>query len=99
MHDTNHELTGHIRPFAHEEMVSASELKDWIYCNLAWMLNQQGFRVTDKAVQERQAGILFHEERAEAATKASNGQTLWWAILFALLGMALLLAKALMESR
>jgi hypothetical protein len=63
------------------------------------MLNQQGFRVADRAVRERRAGVAFHEERAEAARKATNRQTLWWAILLALLGMALLLAKALMESR
>jgi hypothetical protein len=80
-------------------MVNASELKDWIYCNYSWLLNQQGFRVTERAVQERQAGIVFHEERAEAATKGSNRQTLWWAILLALLGMVFLLAKALIESR
>jgi hypothetical protein len=63
------------------------------------MLNQHGFQVmTDRAVRERRAGIAFHEQRAEAARKASNRQTLWWAILLALLGMAFLLAKALMES-
>jgi hypothetical protein len=54
--------------------------------------------MTDRAVRERQAGIAFHEQRAETARKASNRQTLWWAILLALLGMAFLLAKALMES-
>jgi hypothetical protein len=73
MHDTNHEQPGHA--FPKDEMVNASELKDWIYCNRSWLLNQQGFRVTDKTVGERQAGIAFHEQRAEAAKKATNRQT------------------------
>jgi hypothetical protein len=34
------------RLFASEEMVNASELKDFLFCNLAWFLNRQGFRNT-----------------------------------------------------
>jgi hypothetical protein len=99
MHDRNEKQPGNIPSSVPEEMVSASELKDWIYCNYSWMLNQQGFRITDRAVEQRQAGIAFHEQRAEAARKATNRQTLWWAILLALRGMVFLLAKALTESR
>jgi hypothetical protein len=87
------------RPFAPEEMVNASELKDFLFCNLAWLLNQQGFRNTAKAMDERQAGIAFHEDRAEAARKASGRQAFWWAVLLVLLGIALLLIRALIESR
>lgn len=86
-------------PFAPEEMVNASELKDFLFCNLAWSLNQQGFRNTPKAMQERQAGIAFHEDRAEAARKGASRQAFWWAILLALLGLAVLLVRALIESR
>jgi hypothetical protein len=49
--------------------------------------------------EERLAGVAFHEERAAAATKGSNGQTLWWAIALALLGIVFLLVKTLIESR
>jgi hypothetical protein len=87
------------RPFAPDEMVNASELKEFMFCNLAWFLNQQGFRNTPKAMEERQAGIAFHEDRAEAARKAGSWQAFWWAILLALLGVALLLVRALIESR
>jgi hypothetical protein len=87
------------RPFASDEMVNASELKDFLFCNLAWFLNQQGFHNTPKAIEERQAGIAFHEHRAEAARKAHSRQALWWAVLLALLGIALLLVRALIESR
>jgi hypothetical protein len=99
MHRTNHEAPGNVSSFAPEEMVNASELKDWAYCNRSWFLNQQGFRVTEKAAEERLAGIAFHEERAEAAMKGSNRQALWWAILLALLGIVFLLMKTLIESR
>jgi hypothetical protein len=80
-------------------MVNASELKDGVYCNRAWLLNQQGFRITDKAVEERQAGVAFHEERAEAAARGSNQRVLWWALLLGLLGGMLLLLRALSEGR
>jgi hypothetical protein len=45
MHDRNEKQPGNIPSFVPEEMVSASELKDWIYCNYSWMLNQHGFQV------------------------------------------------------
>jgi hypothetical protein len=87
------------RPFTPEEMVNASELKDFLFCHLAWFLNQQGFRNTPKAIEERQAGIAFHEDRAEAARKADSRQAIWWAVVLALAGIALLLVKVLIESR
>ena len=87
------------RPFTPEEMVNASELKDFLFCHRAWFLNQQGFRNTPKTMEERQAGIAFHEDRAEAAKKAGGRQAIWWAILLALSGIMLLLVRALVESR
>jgi hypothetical protein len=35
------------------EMVSASELKDFLFCHLAWFLNQRGFRNTPRAISLR----------------------------------------------
>jgi hypothetical protein len=46
MQDINHELADSVPFFRPEEMVTASDLKDWVYCNRSWLLNQQGFRVT-----------------------------------------------------
>ena len=46
MHDINHDLPGNVPSFPAEEMVSASELKDFVYCQRAWLLNKHGFRVT-----------------------------------------------------
>lgn len=87
------------RSFAPEEMVNASELKDFLFCNLAWFLNRQGFRNTPKAMEERLAGVAFHEHRAETARKADSRQAIWWAVVLALFGISLLLVKVLIESR
>ena len=99
MHNINHGQPDNLPSFAPEDMVNASELKDYVYCNRSWFLNQQGLRVTNKTAEERLAGIAFHEERAKAAARGSNRQTLWWAILLALLGIVFLLAKTLIESK
>jgi hypothetical protein len=80
-------------------MISASELKDFLFCHFAWFLNQQGFRNTPKAMEERQAGINFHQDRAEAARKARSRQACWWSVVLALLGIALLLVRALIERK
>jgi CRISPR/Cas system-associated exonuclease Cas4 (RecB family) len=85
--------------FSPEEMVNASELKDFLYCRRVWFLNRQGFRVSDKALREREAGIAFHEERADAARKSSNARALWWGVLLGLAGIVFLLLQALLESR
>jgi hypothetical protein len=69
MHDTNDKQPSNTPSFAPEDMVNASELKDFIFCGRTWFLNQHGFRVSDRAIQEREAGIAFHEDRAEAARK------------------------------
>jgi 4-hydroxybenzoate polyprenyltransferase len=52
-----------------------------------------------EAIEERQAGVVFHEDRAAAARQASSRQALWWAVLLALVGVALLLVRALLEGR
>ena len=40
----------------------------------AFRKEKQGFRNTPKAIEERQAGVAFHEVRAEAARKADHRQ-------------------------
>src|SRR5436305_3947922 len=42
-----------------DEMVSASELKDFLYCQRAWFLNQRGFRASEESALEREAGKPF----------------------------------------
>jgi hypothetical protein len=84
--------------FPPEQMVNASELREFIFCERAWFLNRQGFRVSPDALAQRAAGMVFHETRARAATKGRSQQALWWALVLALLGVALLVLKALMDT-
>ena len=64
MHDdTPQKVEG---PFPSEDMVSASELRDFLFCERAWFLSRQGHRVSAQAEVQRAAGIIFHEARAGA---------------------------------
>ena len=85
--------------FPSEEMVNASELREFLFCERAWFLNRQGFRVSPEAQSHRAAGVVFHEVRAAAAQKGRNPQAYWWALILAVAGVALLLLKALMSGR
>ena len=97
MHDDTHK--GHEPGFASDEMVSASELREFLFCERAWFLNRQGFRVSEEAQSHRAAGLVFHEVRAAAAQQGRNPQAYWWALILALAGTALLLLNALMSAR
>jgi hypothetical protein len=46
--------------FAPDELVSASELREFVYCERAWFLSRQGAVVTARAQEHRAAGIAFH---------------------------------------
>ena len=85
-------------PFSPDEMVRASELKDFLYCQRAWFLNQRGFRASEESALEREAGNAFHEERATAARKGSKKSTLWLAFISVLLAAVLLLLRSLSKS-
>jgi hypothetical protein len=85
--------------FPSEEMVSASELREFIFCERAWFLNKQGFQVSSEAQAQRVAGLAFHEARAGAANKGRSPQAVWWAILLALAAIALIYLTVLMDRR
>jgi hypothetical protein len=94
MHDDAHpndELS-----FLPEDMVNASELREFLFCERAWFLNRQGFRVSPEAESQRTAGIVFHEARAAAAYSGRSPWALRWAVILAAAGIALLLLKAWM---
>ena len=81
------------------EMINASELREFVFCERAWWLSRQGYVVSAKAQQQRAAGVTFHERRAGAARRGSNAQALWWAILLMLAALALWLAKSFLGMR
>jgi hypothetical protein len=80
-----------------EEMVTASELREFLFCERAWVLSKQGYRVSAEAESQRAAGIVFHQERALAASKGASRQAVWWAALLIFAAIALLCATFLMK--
>lgn len=72
-------------------MVTTTELREFLYCERAWFLNRQGYRVSAEAEGHRTAGIVFHEVRAKAGRAGASPWPLRWAIIFAAAGIAVLL--------
>ena len=87
------------RPFSPEDMVTASELRELLFCERAWFLSRQGFRVSAQAAKQRAAGIVFHEERAGAANRGGSKRAFWFAVLLASAGIAILLFEFWKGSR
>jgi hypothetical protein len=80
-------------------MVNASELREFLFCERAWYLGRQGYQVSAQAESQRAAGLVFHEARAAAANRGTSPGALWWAGILTVVGIALLLLKAWMDSR
>jgi len=85
--------------FAPEDMVNASELREFLFCERAWFLSRQGYQVSAQAESQRAAGVVFHEARAAAANRGSSPGAIWWAVILALAGIALLLLELWIGSR
>ena len=97
MHDDAPEIGE--RFFPPEDMVNASELREFLFCERAWFLSRQGLQVSAQAASQRAAGIEFHEARAGAASKGRNSQAFWWAVILAGAGIAILLLALWKGSR
>ena len=81
-----------------DDLVTASELQEFVFCERAWWLKWQGYRVSHKAQAERAEGLAFHEQRARAARTASEGAALWLAIVLLLAAIAIWLIKQFLEA-
>ena len=77
--------------FAPEDMINASELREFLFCERAWFLSRAGHRVSTQAEAQRAAGIEFHEARAGAASRGQNPRTFCLAMILAGIGIAILL--------
>ena len=76
--------------------VTASELREFVYCHRSWFLAQQGFQVSDRAQKAMNTGIVFHEQRAVAAKRGNHPRPRKWAAAIAVVAIMLLLVmKAL----
>ncbi len=97
MHDDNPQYGETV--FAPEDMVNASELREFLFCERAWFLSRQGFRVSAQAESHRAAGIAFHETRAAAAHEGASPWPLRWAVILAGAGIAILFLQFWSSSR
>jgi hypothetical protein len=79
--------------FPSEDMVSASELREFLFCERAWFLSRQGHRVSAQAEAQRAEGIVFHEATAGAASRGSSPWVFWLAAILAGAGIAILLLQ------
>jgi len=68
-------------PFSDEDMIAASELREYIYCEKAWFLTRQGFAVSREAQAQRDAGVVYHEQRAADTVKGTHSRTVIWILL------------------
>jgi hypothetical protein len=89
MHDDGPQNGERFNP--QEDMVNASELREFVFCERAWFLNRQGYRVSAQAEAQRVAGMVFHEMSAAAASRGRSPWAFWFAVILAGAGSALLL--------
>ena len=82
-------------PFSDEDMIAASELREYIYCEKAWFLARQGFAVSREAQAQRDAGIVYHEQRAADTVKGTHSRTVIWILLLVAAAILLLAIYAL----
>ena len=82
-------------PFSDEDMIAASELREYIYCEKAWFLARQGFAVSREAQAQRDAGVVYHEQRAADTVKATHSRTVIWILLLVAAAILLLAFYAL----
>jgi hypothetical protein len=85
--------------FPQEDMVNASELREFLFCERAWFLNRQGFQMTAQAEAQRAAGNVFHEARAGAAGRGRSKRAFGWAVILGIAGLAILLLAMWMSSK
>jgi hypothetical protein len=69
-------------------LVSASELREFVYCERAWFLRWKGTDASTKARVRMKAGTAYHEARAIAALRGADPTLMRWA--FGLLAVAAL---------
>ncbi len=62
-------------PFSDEDMIAASELREFVYCENSWFLARHGAPVSREAQAQRDAGIVYHEQRAADTVRGTHART------------------------
>jgi CRISPR/Cas system-associated exonuclease Cas4 (RecB family) len=77
----------------HDEMVSASELGEYVYCRRAWWLRRvMGIVPSDAARQTMDAGEVWHKEQWKTMEHQRQSHSIrYWAAWTALATAAVLL--------
>lgn len=78
-------------PFSEDDMITASELREFVYCSRAWSLARNGFAVSREVQSQRDAGIRFHELQAEHTRQGSRHSPLIAGLLLVAAGILFLL--------
>ena len=83
--------------FSQEDLVSASELREFVFCARAWFLARHGHPVSVEAREQRATGTAFHELRAMVARRGHNARPLWWAVVLLIMALAVWLLKTIVD--
>jgi hypothetical protein len=88
---------GNSMPFSADELVSASELREFVFCERSWHLSREGHTVSREMQTQRAAGVTHHQARAADAQKGSNPHTVWWIVLLIAGAITLLLLRLFLK--
>lgn len=77
------------------DLVSASELREFVFCERSWWFTYHGYAVPSAVRALRDDGIAFHAARAGAARVAKSKRELWLGILFLLAALIVCAASIL----
>jgi hypothetical protein len=67
---------GNSMPFSADELVSASELREFVFCERSWHLSWEGHTVSREMQTQRAAGVTHHQARAAGEHGAADLQLL-----------------------
>jgi hypothetical protein len=54
------------------DLIRASEIGDWCFCRRAWYLNDRRTRPTLVQIEQRQAGIAYHERHGRVVMQSQR---------------------------
>ena len=71
------------------DLIRASEIGDFVYCRRSWFLSAQGVNPGLKQMEQRDAGIEYHQRHGEQVKSAQQLRSAGMLVLFLLLFLAL----------